>query len=84
MPRQWHLHTRQVGSRAELARRYGISQPQLMDILRLPQPVLGLLLEPCRGDGSHYADRQLGPILRLPESVQIAALLELQERNSDG
>jgi hypothetical protein len=56
----------------------------VLNLLKLPQPVLGLLLEAGREDGSHCTERQLRPILRLPESAQIAALQRLQERGSEG
>jgi len=76
-----------VNSQAEIAKRYGISRArvtQLLNLLKLPQSVLGLLLESGSEEGSHCTERQLRPILRLPESAQIAALQRLQERNREG
>ena len=76
-----------VNSQAEIARRFGISRArvtQLLNVLRLPQSVLGLLLESGREDGSHCTERQLRPILRLPEADQLAALKQLQERSGEG
>ena len=76
-----------VNSQAEIARRFGISRArvtQVLNLLRLPQPVLGLLLESGREDGSHCTERQLRPILRLPEWAQIAALQQIQEDIREG
>ena len=76
-----------VNSQAELAERYGISRArvtQLLNLLKLPAAVLSLLLESGREAGSHCTEVQLRPILRLPESAQIGALKQLQERSGEG
>ena len=68
-------------------RRFGVSRArvtQLLNLFRLPQSVLSLLLDSSREDGSHYTERQLRPILRLPEADQLAALKQLQERSGEG
>ena len=81
------LDDRVVNSRAETAEHYGISRArvtQVPNILRLPQCVLGPLLRLGREDGSHYTERQLRPVLGLPESVEIAALQQLQEQIREG
>jgi hypothetical protein len=72
-----------VNSRTELVTRFNLSQArvtQLLNILKLPQAVLGVLLE-LSGCGTHCTERQLRPILRLPESAQIAAVQQLQEQS---
>jgi len=77
----------EVNNRAEIAARYGISRArvtQLLNLLRLPQSVLSLLLELGRKAGARFTERQLRPILRLPESAQIATLQQLQEHNREG
>ena len=71
-----------VNTRAEIADRHGISRArvtQLLNLLKLPESVLGVLLESCREDRVHCTERQLRPILRLPEADQLAALQRLQE-----
>jgi hypothetical protein len=76
-----------VNNQAEIADRYGISRArvtQVLNLLKLPQSVLGLLLQSGREDGSHCTERQLRPVLRLPEAAQIAAPKRLQERNREG
>jgi len=75
-----------VNTKAEIARLHGLSRArvtQVLSIFRLPESVLDALLDSCREDGPHCTERQLRPILRLPESAQLAALRQLQERNSD-
>ena len=56
----------------------------MLNILRLPRCVLGPLLGLGCEDGFHYTERQLRPVLGLPESVEIAALQQLQEQIREG
>jgi hypothetical protein len=81
------LDDRVVNNRAGIAERHGISRArvtQVLNLLKLPQSVLGLLLQSGREDGSHCTERQLRPILRLPAWAQIAALQQLQEQIREG
>ena len=68
-----------VNSRAELARRYGVSRArvtQVLNIPRLPVEVLSLLTEP--GDAK-CSERHLRGMLALPsQEDQVAALGELR------
>ena len=76
-----------VKGRAELASRFSVSRArvtQVLNILRLSRPALSLVLESSRKDGFQYTERQLRPILQLPESAQLGALQLLQEQNRKG
>ena len=60
-----------VNNRAEIAERFGVSRArvtQVLNILRLPQTVLSLLLESSQCEGSRCTERQLRRIPVLPSA----------------
>ena len=68
-----------MSSRAEIARRYGLSRArvtQVLNILGLPKPALKLLL--AIACDVAFTERRLRPILHLPTvAEQLGALKEL-------
>jgi hypothetical protein len=73
-----------VNTRADLARRFGMSRArvtQVMNVLRLARPAQNLLrdLAPC--DPSWWTERRLRPVLLLPtEAEQLAAIRWMEPR----
>lgn len=77
-----------VDTRADTARRYGVSRArvtQVLNVLQLPEPVLRFLAELPPDSGSFYTERRLRPILNLPsEATQVEAVLRLRSQTETG
>jgi hypothetical protein len=75
-----------VNSRADIARRYAISRArvaQVLNVLRLPQPVISALLRSSGCQSSRCTERKLRRILVLPSpEAQIAAFERLRDRDA--
>jgi hypothetical protein len=70
-----------VNSRADLARRFGMSRArvtQMLNLLRLPAAVLSLLAD---SGGAVWSERQLRDVLHLPsDREQIAAVMAMSPK----
>ena len=77
-----------VNTRAEIAERYGISRArvtQVLNILRLPQAVLSLLVELAEQGRTPCSERRLRSIAKLPtENAQMAAVKRICGATSRG
>jgi hypothetical protein len=71
-----------VNHKADIARRYGVSRArvtQILNILRLPEPVLDFLAELPPDSRAFCTERRLRPILNLPTmAAQVEAVLRLR------